>query len=107
MDDAGRLLEFAKRSRVTGGFGWLRDDGTPDPERGTPLWIGGRMTHCFALGVLLGHPGSAGYADHGLATLPPVGGEDAYAHAFVILAAASAGRRTSTRRSGAVIDVTP
>jgi sulfoquinovose isomerase len=90
VDDAGRLLEFAKRSRVTGGFGWLRDDGTPDPERGTPLWIGGRMTHCFALGVLLGHPGSAGYADHGLATLPPGGGEDAYAHAFVILAAASA-----------------
>jgi len=90
VDDAGRLLEFAKRSRVPGGFGWLRADGTTDPERGTPLWIGGRMTHCFALGVLLGHPDSAAYADHGLATLPPQGGEDAYAHAFAILAAASA-----------------
>jgi mannose/cellobiose epimerase-like protein (N-acyl-D-glucosamine 2-epimerase family) len=90
VDEAGRLLEFAKRSRVPGGFGWLRADGTTDPERGTPLWIGGRMTHCFALGVLLGHPDSAAYADHGLATLPPRGGEDAYAHAFAILAAASA-----------------
>ena len=90
MDEAGRLLEFAKGARVPGGFGWLGDDGRPDPARGTPLWISARMTHCFALGVLLEHPGSAAYADHGLAALPPEGGEDAYAHAFVILAGASA-----------------
>ena len=40
----------------------------PDPARGTPLWISARMTHCFALGVLL-EPSRAAprYADHGLA----------------------------------------
>ena len=52
------------------------------------LWITARMTHCFALGVLLGRPGSAELADHGLRHLPD--GPDAYAHAFVVLAAASA-----------------
>jgi len=90
VDEAARLLEFAKGARVPGGFGWLDDDGRPDPARGTPLWITARMTHVFALGHLLGHPGCAAYADHGLAALPAGGGDDAYAHAFVILAAASA-----------------
>ena len=90
MEEAARLLQFAKGARVPGGFGWLDDDGRPDPARGTPLWITARMTHVFALGRLLGHPDSAAFCDHGLAALPPAGGEDAYAHAFVVLAAASA-----------------
>ena len=88
MDEALRLLDFAAGARVADGFGWLDDDGRPDPARGTQLWITARMTHCFALGVLLGRPGSAELADHGLRHLPD--GGDAYAHAFVVLAAASA-----------------
>jgi len=55
--EARRLLRFGKRSRVPGGFGWLADDGSVDASRGIQLWITGRMTHCFALGHLLGETG--------------------------------------------------
>ena len=55
-EEARRLLRFGGRSRVPGGFGWLADDGAVDASRGIHLWITGRMTHCFALGHLLGDP---------------------------------------------------
>ncbi len=108
--EAARLLDFASRSRVPGGFGWLDERGAPDPDRPLQLWITTRMTHVFALGALLGHPGCATLADHGLAAIrerfedrehggwyPEVGSDgpartdkEAYPHAFVLLAAASA-----------------
>jgi len=109
-DEGDRLLEFARAARVEGGFGWLDDGGTPDPDQPLQLWITARMTHVFALGHLLGRPGCAPLVDHGLAAIAggfadrehggwfaEVAGDgttrtdkEAYPHAFVLLAAASA-----------------
>ena len=112
----------ARCARSTDGFGWLDDDGVPDPGRPLQLWITARMTHVFALGDLLGDPGCGPLADHGLARAstrrlrgsrarrlvrrgrgrPPVdGAKDAYPHAFVLLAAASADDGRPRRRAGA------
>jgi sulfoquinovose isomerase len=109
--EAERLLDFARGSRVEPGFGWQRDDGTPDPSRPLQLWICTRMTHVFSLGHLLGWPGCGALADHGLVALQGVfadaehGGwfsevaddgtptgtdKTAYEHAFVLLAGCSA-----------------
>ena len=106
--ETDRLLHFAERSRhPEGGFAWLRADGTPDLARPRELWITTRMTHCFALGALLGRPGASELVAHGLASLredfrdpvhggwfAQVGGSTdkrAYEHVFVVLAAATAG----------------
>lgn len=104
------LLHFAAESvREDGGFAWLDEQGAPDLSRPSELWLTCRMTHSFALGHLLGHPDFGRFADHGLASLRGVfrdqehggwyssvaGGravddsKQAYAHAFVVLAAAS------------------
>jgi mannose/cellobiose epimerase-like protein (N-acyl-D-glucosamine 2-epimerase family) len=105
--ETDRLLDFATASRhPEGGFAWLNDDGTADLERPRELWITTRMTHCFALGHLLGRPGAAELVDHGIAALTgvfhdskhggwftQVGGatdKRAYDHVFVVLAASSA-----------------
>lgn len=114
-----RLLDFARASGdPLGGFGWLGDDGTLDRKRDAELWITCRMTHVFALSHLLGRPGDTALVDHGLAALDgrfrdaehggwfatvgprgPIGdAKEAYGHAFVILAAASA---TAAARPGA------
>jgi mannose/cellobiose epimerase-like protein (N-acyl-D-glucosamine 2-epimerase family) len=105
-----RLLEFAKASRHPAGFGWLDDRGVVDPARPVELWITCRMTHVFALGVLLGYGGTADLAEHGVRALagplrdaehdgwfpaatdegPVVTTKAAYGHAFVVLAASSA-----------------
>jgi mannose/cellobiose epimerase-like protein (N-acyl-D-glucosamine 2-epimerase family) len=107
--ETSRLLEFARGSQVERGFGWLDDHGVPDLGRPTQLWITSRMTHIFALGDLLGHPGCGPLADHGLRAIrdvfedrdcggwfaedpagtSPAAGKEAYAHSFVLLAAAS------------------
>ncbi len=110
-DHAHRLLDVAAGARHPGGgYAWLRDDGTFDPGRPRELWVTCRMTHVHALGVLLGHPGSAALTDHGVTALrevfhddahggwharvdaggPLPGAKTAYAHAFVVLAASSA-----------------
>jgi sulfoquinovose isomerase len=109
--EGDRLLEFGRASRhPDGGFAWLTEDGTPDLERPVELWISCRMTHVYALGHLMGRPGCATLADHGVAALqgrlrdqvhggwyakvgadgPTVTDKTAYEHAFVVLAAASA-----------------
>ena len=108
--ETDRLLAFARASRVDEGFGWLRDDGTLDDARATELYLTCRMTHVFALGDLLGRPGSGPLADHGVEALvgafhdpehggwfsavtpdgPADDGKAAYGHAFVVLAASSA-----------------
>ena len=103
-----RLLDFARASRVDGGFAWLDDDGSPDPGVPLQLWITTRMTHVFALGHLMGEPGCGELADHGLVALTerfadrehggwfpelpesgPRSDKEAYPHSFVLLAAAS------------------
>jgi mannose/cellobiose epimerase-like protein (N-acyl-D-glucosamine 2-epimerase family) len=133
--ETDRLLHFAEGSRhPDGGFAWLRSDGTPDLSRPRELWITTRMTHCFALGALLGRPGARELVEHGLASLrddfrdrsyggwfAQVGGSTdkrAYEHVFVVLAAASAGdaellgealevleTRFWDERAGALVDV--
>jgi mannose/cellobiose epimerase-like protein (N-acyl-D-glucosamine 2-epimerase family) len=105
VTDLDRLLDFAARSRVPeGGFGALGSDGQvlPGPQE---TWIVARMTHVFGLAHLLGRPGAAELARHGVVALTegPLhdaehGGwrsstEDdtkgAYVHAFVLLAGAT------------------
>ena len=104
--EAASLLEFARGSTVEGGFGWLDSMGAADPSVAPQLWITGRMTHVFALGHLIGHPGCGPLVDHGLAAIREAfadrehGGwfaeagertrKEAYTHSFVVLAAASA-----------------
>jgi mannose/cellobiose epimerase-like protein (N-acyl-D-glucosamine 2-epimerase family) len=103
-----RVLRFAAASRLPdGGFGWLDDDGRPDPQRPVLTWIGARMTHVFALGQLLGIPGHDRLLEHGVSALdgllrdrehggwyaavrPTNAAKQAYEHAFVVLAASSA-----------------
>ena len=109
--ETARLLEFAEGSwHPLGGFGRQDARGVVDPSTPVELWITGRMTHCFALGVLLGQPGSHALVEHGLSALrgplrdathggwyPEVGPrgpvrteKEFYQHSFVVLAAASA-----------------
>lgn len=116
--EARALLDFARAAAVPQGFGYLDAEGRLDPDRPVELWLTCRMTHCFALGALLGIPGAAPLADHGLAALtthlrdgehggwfsavgpggPVNEAKEAYAHAFVVLAASSA---TAAGRPGA------
>jgi mannose/cellobiose epimerase-like protein (N-acyl-D-glucosamine 2-epimerase family) len=105
-----RLLSFAARSRVPGGFGYLGDDGTVLTDHPVETWISARMTHVFGLAALLGSPGAAELVGHGVAALREgplhdaehggwraavgAGADDdtkaAYVHAFVVLAGATA-----------------
>lgn len=105
------LLEFAAASRAEAGFGWLDRSGSVVLERPVELWITCRMTHVFAVAVRLGDAAYADLLHHGVACLldgplhdrdrggwvaavGPIGVVDdtkqAYAHAFVVLAGASA-----------------
>ncbi|MCL1898751.1 MAG: AGE family epimerase/isomerase, partial [Micrococcales bacterium] len=109
---ANDLLSFGRAAHSPiGGFGYLDQTGRIDPTYGHPLWITCRMTHCYALGALLGHPGAPALVDHGLAALagefadrtfggwfaalsdagsPVQTAKQAYGHAFIVLAASSA-----------------
>ncbi|MCU1675371.1 MAG: N-acyl-D-glucosamine 2-epimerase [Frankiales bacterium] len=111
-DETRRLLDFARGSlHPTGGFARLDDTGNPQLQLPVETWITGRMTHVFAIGSLLGEPDTARLVDHGVTSLldwqrdaanggwhssvDGAGGattdrKEAYQHAFVILAAASA-----------------
>ncbi len=114
------LLRFASSAKTDDGFGYLDDTGAVDPEQSMPLFVVCRMTHVFSLGVLADEPPAAGgpdrdelaaLAEHGVRALTagplqdaefggwyasiqpdgsPEGAKQAYAHAFVILAATSA-----------------
>ncbi|WP_370645948.1 oligoribonuclease [Brachybacterium sp. ACRRE] len=112
LDSEGEeLLVFGAESlREDGGFGWLDENGELDGDKPAELWVTCRMTHCFALATMLGSPEYGRFVDHGIESLRTVfkdeehGGwfskiagetviddaKEAYAHAFVVLAAASA-----------------
>lgn len=114
LDTHGRrLLRFARASvNPAAGFAWLDDDGRPDLTRPVHAWVTTRMTHVFALAALRGDDDAAVVVEHGVASLQgplrdkrfggwfasvapdgaaPVDDEkQAYAHAFVALAASSA-----------------
>jgi sulfoquinovose isomerase len=109
-DETARLLRFAAGSRhPAGGFGWQDDAGAITPGQPVELWITGRMTHVFGLAVLEGRSEYAALLDHGVEALeimrdrryggwhsqlspagPVPGPKAAYAHAFVVLASATA-----------------
>jgi len=108
--EALRLLQFGYGAVPSArGAGWLDDNGAVDPARPVYTWITARMAHVYALGHLLGVPGSRPVAERALAalrttlhddefggwytSLAPDGKPDttksAYAHAFVVLAAST------------------
>lgn len=106
------LLAFGRAARVPGGFGWLDAGGRPTAGQPLRLYVTARMTHVYSLATVLGHPGAAALAQHGLDSLGetfadgvhggwyaavtgPEGAADdttkaGYPHAFVMLAASSA-----------------
>lgn len=119
--ETDRLLRFATGAvRADGGFGLLDDYGRINLDEPIDLLITCRMTHVFSVGTLLGRPGGAALADHGVKALtelfrdtsfggwyreldaqthqPTSDRKEAYAHAFVLLAASSA---TAAGRPGA------
>ena len=119
LDQANGLIDFYKPlcRDARGGFRDLDDFGRPLPTGWPPsakpsraLFATVRMVHCFALGHLMGRPGSADIVDHGMDFLwhghrdtkhggyhwgtgyagPSDSTKQAYGHAFVLLAASSA-----------------
>jgi sulfoquinovose isomerase len=112
-DQAARLFDFFGATSINfdGGFHSLAADGQPIGGLPRELFATCRMVNCFAAGLVLGHPGAAEIVDHGMAFLRNAhrdavhGGyvwgigdsgtiladKLAYGHAFVLLAAASAG----------------
>ncbi|MBB3085223.1 AGE family epimerase/isomerase [Geodermatophilus sabuli] len=106
MTDLQRLLDFAERSAVPGGFGFLGGNGQVIAERPLMTFITARKTHVFGLAQLLGRPGAGELVRHGVEALTdgPLrdaarGGwyataeddtKSAYVHAFVVLAGATA-----------------
>ncbi|WP_034285398.1 AGE family epimerase/isomerase [Schaalia suimastitidis] len=112
------LVAFATASACPSGFGYLNGDGTVDLDRPVELWITSRMTHVFSLATMLGIEQAHDYATHGVRALSLAmrdheyggwfsavshdvndaghaeyvgdGRKEAYAHAFVLLAASSA-----------------
>jgi sulfoquinovose isomerase len=104
------LLRFAEASvRADGAACWLDDHGRPDSSHPVETWITSRMAHIFAVGHLLGVSGADEHAARAIRGLedvlgdPEFGGwlaargdgdevvgtKQAYAHAFVVLAASS------------------
>ena len=114
MRQANNLFDFFQAPSINpaGGFYELNDDGTAiDPQNSTrQIHAVTRMIHCFAIGSLIGRPGSDEIVDHGMRYVWDVlrdkthggyvwshdndgvkdGGKQAYGHAFVLLAASSA-----------------
>lgn len=113
-----RLLQFGSAfPHPQGGAAWLDDDGRPDLTRPVHTWITARMAHVYSLAAITGDDGASELADLAIAGLTgPLrdgrhGGwfssvsegahpdeKSCYAHAFVVLAGASA---TVAERPGA------
>ncbi|MGO1317693.1 MAG: AGE family epimerase/isomerase [Cellulomonadaceae bacterium] len=128
-DQTLELLAFGRRvGHPIGGAARLDEAGVPDLDAGVETWITARTVHVYALGALLGVPGSAPIAQHALNGLTgvlhddaqggwftavaadgtPVEGKSCYAHAFVLLAAGSgvlAGLDGAPELLAAAIDV--
>ncbi|MFF2296827.1 AGE family epimerase/isomerase [Arthrobacter sp. NPDC058127] len=108
-----RLLQFHERHALAGDIGYapLDREGKPLLDGPRELYATARLVYCFALAHLMGRPGAATIARHGLEALSEAfldtdnGGwfnsisrtgtpldttKNAYAHAFVLLAAAGA-----------------
>ena len=114
MRQANRLFDFFQRASINpaGGFYDLDDAGHPLETVNSVRQIHSttRMVHCFAIGSLIGRPGSDEIVDHGMRYIwekhrdtkhggyiwslddngPRDDTKQAYGHAFVLLAASSA-----------------
>ncbi|MCY4459935.1 MAG: AGE family epimerase/isomerase [Albidovulum sp.] len=119
MDEAARLFDFYRAGSVDprGGFFDLDDRGEPLPTGWPPapeptrnLFTTTRIIYCFAIGHLMGRPGSDRLVDHGVEFMlnghrdrkhggyhwatgyngPTNSAKVAYGHAFTLLAASSA-----------------
>ena len=127
LDEAHRLFAFYQYAAAdpAGGFFDLDRDGRPTPEPTRRLVSSARMVYCFSLGHLLGRPGAAVLADHGIRFLTEahrdeqnggyfwtVGHEgpldrskQAYGDAHVLLAAAAAVLAERPGAEGLLADV--
>lgn len=133
-EQRAQLLRFAQGSRRRDGFGYLDDDGAVDHSRPVELYVTCRMTHVFGLGALAGEPPGDGgpsvealreLTTHGVTALldGPLRDSDhggwfaavhdgkvsaankqAYAHAFVVLAASTA-RTAGIARADELLEV--
>lgn len=108
--NAADLLDFGRRFPAPDGTAYyLGDDGSPVPERARETYETARMAHAYSIGTILGRDGDAALADAALRGIlaledtesggwltgltgdnEPLPGKQAYTHAFVILAGASA-----------------
>jgi sulfoquinovose isomerase len=110
--EASRLIAFGRGAALPGGgFGWLSADGVVDKTQPCPLYVNARMTYVFVLAHLQGVAGADTLAASGLDALARRYADRAnggwfssialsgqvtdftkanYAHAHVLLAAASA-----------------
>ncbi|GAA4892932.1 hypothetical protein GCM10025789_07610 [Tessaracoccus lubricantis] len=105
--EAERLLAFGAAAPVAGqGAAYLDADGNPDPGRPVETYVTCRMVHVYALGHLMGIPGSRPLAQLAMSGLTGAlrddqhggwfhdstraGAKQAYDHAFVVLAGSSA-----------------
>ena len=86
------IFDFAKKSVVPSGFGWIGNKGQIRTEQGTRLWITSRMLHVFSCAYLMGRPGAFELVDHGIKALleGPLVDKEGYQHFFTLLGAASA-----------------
>ena len=110
-ENAMALLEFGRQFPGPDGASYyLSDDGTPWKDRPRETWITCRMIHVYSIGAMLNVPGCTELAEKGFQGLTGalkdkinggwypgltadnevLPGKQCYAHAFVILAAASA-----------------
>ncbi len=106
LAEGQRLLDHYVRARVPAGFATLGNEGTMADDTAQGI-VTARMVHCYALASLMGVPGTAPLADHGLDALldgplrdrrndgwfadaSEPSRKKAYLHAFVALAGASA-----------------
>jgi len=114
MRQANNLFDFFQRASLNrkGGFFDLDNEGLPiEPDNALrQIHSTTRMVHCFAIGSLIGRPGSDEMVDHGMRYIweshrdtkhggyiwslddegPRDDSKQAYGHAFVMLAASSA-----------------
>lgn len=74
-----RLLGFYEPEvRLPGaGFAFLDAEGRAEPGRGSQLWLGARMMHCFAIAQLMGRTGADELVRHGLDFYVDGAGRDA------------------------------